>query len=99
MDAVVDHIDSNPQNNRLLNLRWLTQQENVSTLHYKALQINHPIKFGKVKVKFLNDGHSEIFSSAREVDRALGLPTSTVSFYIRQYNGYYKKLKVLFEYI
>lgn len=33
--AVVDHIDSNPSNNRLDNLRWITYEENNSTEHAK----------------------------------------------------------------
>lgn len=32
-NAVVDHIDSKPENNRLDNLRWVTQRENSSTEH------------------------------------------------------------------
>ncbi len=97
--AVVDHIDSDPSNNRLSNLRWVTQQENVSTSHYKALQVNHPIKSRKVKVTFLNDGCSEIFPSTHEAERSLGLPMFTVSSCIYKRNGLYKKLNLLFEYI
>ena len=100
--AVVDHIDSNPSNNRLSNLRWVTQQENSSTSHYKEAQsmahINHPTKSKRVRVTFLEDGHSEIFPSKREVERALGIP-QVVAPCIRLYKGYYKKLNVLFEYI
>ena len=102
-DAVVDHIDSTPSNNKLSNLRWITQQENVSTLHYKEAmskaKTNHPSFSKQVRVTFLDDRHSEIFLSAHEVERSLGLPKQTVTPYIRKCNGLYKKLNLLFEYI
>ena len=54
--AVVDHMDSTPSNNKLNNLRWITQQENVSTLHYKEAmskaKTNHPSFSKQVRVTF-----------------------------------------------
>lgn len=97
--AVVDHIDSNPSNNRLSNLHWVTYQENNSTPHFKSLQTNHPAKSKRVRVAFLDDGHIEIFPSAYEVERALGLPKHTVASCMHNRNGFYKKLNILFEYI
>lgn len=98
-DAVVDHIDSNPSNNRLSNLRWITQQENSNTSHRKALQINHPSFSKRVQVTFLDDGHYEIFVSSHEVERLSELPKGTVASCIRNQNGFYQKLNLLFEYI
>ena len=97
--AIVDHIDSNPSNNNLKNLHWVTYQENTSTSHYKSLQINHPAKSKRVRVTFLGDGHIEIFPSTYEVERVFKLPKNTVSTYINKHCNHYKKLNLLFEYI
>ena len=101
--AVVDHIDSNPSNNSLSNLHWVTQQENISTPHRKALlskvMANHPSISKRVRVTFLCDRHIEMFMSASEVERVLGLPKCIVPNCIRRHNGYYKKQNVLFEYV
>ena len=101
--AVIDHIDSNPSNNRLSNLRWTTQRENASTSHRnealsKALT-NRSDLSKQVKVTFLDDGHSEIFLSAREAERSLGLTKDIVAPCILNRKGFYKKLNLLFEYI
>lgn len=102
-DAVIDHIDSNPSNNRLSNLHWTTQQENTSTSHCKEalskIFTNRADLSKQVKVTFLDDGHCEVFLSAHETSRALGIPLCTVSYHITLYKGYYKKLNLLFEYI
>lgn len=102
-DAVIDHIDSNPSNNRLSNLRWTTQQDNTSTSHCKEalskIFTNRVDLSKQVKVTFLDDGHCEVFPSAHETSRALGIPLCTVSYHITLYKGYYKKLNVSFEYI
>ena len=101
--AVIDHIDSNPSNNRLSNLRWTTQQENTSTSHrseaLSKIFTNRADMSKQVKVTFLDEGHSEIFPSTHEAERALGIPKNIVAMYINQHNGFYKKLNVLFEYV
>lgn len=102
-DAVCDHIDSDPSNNELSNLRWVTMQENINTIHFKGVQskalTNHPSISKQVKVTFLDDGHYEIFVSSHEVERTLKLPKRWVSRCIHKCNGLYKKLNLLFEYI
>lgn len=101
--AVVDHIDSNPSDNRLSNLRWVTYQVNSSTFHCKEAlskaNINHPALSKRVRVTFLDDNHYEIFVSSHEVERTLKLPKRWVVHCIRVHNGLYKKLNLLFEYI
>lgn len=67
-NAVVDHIDSKPSNNRLDNLRWITYEENNSTEHAKQAK-------SKAKIGF-NNPHAQsceydgiIFGSIREAYR------------------------------
>lgn len=101
--AVVDHADSDPSNNNLSNLHWITQQENCSTSHrseaLSKVMTNHPSFSKQVQVTFLDDNHIEIFPSAMEAERSLGMPKNTVTPHIHQLNGFYKKLNLLFEYI
>ena len=97
--AVADHVNSNTEDNRLKNLRWTTQQENINTPHRKALMINHPGLSKRVQITFLDDSHTEILPSGYEVERTLGLPKHTVASCIHNRSGHYKRLNLLFEYI
>ena len=104
--AVCDHIDARTENsccNHLDNLHWVTQQQNSSTercikLTSKALT-NHPDLSKRVRVTNLTTGEATIYPSAREAGRTLGIHPDTPAVYINQLNGFYKKLKLRFEYI
>ena len=102
-DAVAHCIDDDPSNCKLSNLKWTTQQENTSTEHKRVLQsaelTNRKDLSKRVRVTFLSDGHTEVYPSAKEVDRTLGLSPRSTAYTIYRRGGFYKKLNVQFKYI
>lgn len=105
-NAVVDHIiarDDSSCDNRLCNLRWTTQQQNISSARCKSLlsktHINHPSLSKRVRVTDLTTRETTEYLSANEACRDIELPQGTVAIYIKQRKGFYKKLNLLFEYI
>jgi len=77
----VDHIDNNPGNNRIENLRWATQEEQVqhsyasnSQRNSSAGRTSKPLRGRKVGTEAWTS-----YPSACEAGRALGLHASSVS--------------------
>lgn len=104
--AVADHIDARTStscNDRLCNLRWITQQQNVSTKHCRSLQSkaqkNNPKTSKRVKVTNLSTNETTIYPSAMETGRSLGINPNQPAMCINRYNGFYKKRGLRFEYI
>ena len=72
----IDHIDTNPQNNNISNLRWVTQKENC----------NNPVsleKYRKCKSKPLiqlsiSNDIIKIHNSIRQVQRELGFSSGSI---------------------
>ena len=93
--------------NSLVNLEWTTQKENVNTEHCKELLaasmkgkfVNRKDLSKVVKMTDLTNGEVTEYPSARETERALGMPLRTVSNVIRNQRGNYKKMNLHFEYI
>jgi len=75
----VDHIDTNPQNNKISNLKWVTSVENnnneLTLKHYSNWQKGKP-KFTSKKVICLNDG--KIFDSLSICEANYGLNKGSV---------------------
>lgn len=85
---VVMHLDDNPQNNILTNLKYGTTKENISDSYNKgrhreaiALQERFGNKYQPTKRVYLlgRDGSREIyFNSPREVEKLLGIKRAAV---------------------
>lgn len=105
-NAVVDHINHRTSascDNRLCNLRWVTQQQNVSTEHRKTLLskvlTNHQSFSKRVRVTNFTTGETTIYPSAREAGRALGINPKLPAAYISKNKGYCKKRNLHFAYV
>jgi len=99
-NLTVDHIDCNPSNNRLDNLRWLTPEENLkrATLQPDWGQhcYNYSRKGGQIKITY-EDGKEEIYPNLMRAVEATGMCKKTLNRYIENPNGFprqRKKIKV-----
>lgn len=77
----------------LANLEWMTQQQNTSTPHCKALRSK------RIKVTDLSTGEVTEYSSSYDAGRSLGINVCTAANCIKYQDGYYKKLNLHFEYL
>lgn len=110
LGAVVNHkIERTPTSciNKLSNLEWTTQKENVNTEHCKELHaasmkgklVNRKDLSKAVKMTDTSTGEVTVYPSTIEAERVLGIPRSTVSQVIKKQKGYYKKLNLHFAYV
>ena len=99
-NLTVDHIDCNPSNNRLDNLRWLTAEENLkratSQVGWGKHSYNYSRKGGQIKITY-EDGREEIYPNLMRAVEATGMCKKTINRYINNPNGFAgqrKKIKV-----
>lgn len=72
----IDHIDNNPQNNRLDNLQLLTRSENSRKIYID--NPNYKNNGGSPKIKIICINNNIVYESIREASRKLNLYTGSI---------------------
>lgn len=99
-NLTVDHIDGNPANNNLSNLRWMTAEENLARATAKEDWgqhcYNYSRKGGAIKITY-EDGRVEVYPNLMRAVEATGICKRTLNRYLENPNGFpgqRKKIKV-----
>lgn len=89
----VDHINGCSRDNRMCNLRWCTQSQNINNENtkYRSKKICKIIAFN------LNGEMIGKFNSITEASKILNIPISSISFILNRQCGVGKKHGVIFK--
>jgi hypothetical protein len=92
----VDHIDGNPSNNTVKNLRWVTPSENVNFSYNKNPERKTKSAVGKYKaIRCINSGKE--YASSTVAAKELGLFATNITAVLKGRKKHVKTLK--FEYV
>ena len=90
-NLTVDHIDGNPSNNNLENLRWMSAEDNLARAtaqeDWGQHAYNYSRKGGQIKITY-EDGHIEIYPNLMRAVEATGMCKKTINRYIDNPNGF-----------
>lgn len=99
-NLTVDHIDNDPTNNCLDNLRWMTAEENLARAtaqdSWGQHSYNYSRKGGQIKITY-EDGSCQIFPNLMRAVEATGMCKKTINRYLVNPDGFpgqRKKIKV-----
>lgn len=83
----IDHINRDPTDNRLCNLKWVDRVGNIANRS----------NMKKIKVTYLSDGHTEVFENMLDCCRAFGKSKGWCNVIIREHEGFSKKYNIQIE--
>lgn len=83
----VDHVDRDPTNNLLSNLRWTDRKGNIA---------NRSI-MKKIRVTYLSDGHTEDFDNMSECSKAFSKRDNWCAHIIYKFKGFNAKYNIKIE--
>lgn len=84
-----DHANRDRTDCRLVNLKWITKNDNKANRSRGALK--------PIKVTYLNDSRTRLFDNMYDCDRAFGMYLGWCSNIVHKHNGFNAKYNILIE--
>lgn len=84
---MIDHIDTNRQNNYYKNLRWVTSKENSNNINTINNLKNVGIKYKKLYGKAIKSKNGEEYISIIEASRQQNISRSKIQYHLKNKTG------------